>query len=78
VSFRKFYSGGLERFHSKLKPRDLLESSGIFIYNEAKICKIVILCCRKVDDILLKVKGLVHPKMKIKSLITHPHAVPTP
>jgi len=22
-------------------------------------------------------KGLVHPKMKIKSLITHPHAVPT-
>jgi len=22
--------------------------------------------------------GLVHPKMKIKSLITHPHAVPTP
>jgi len=24
------------------------------------------------------VKGLVHPKMKIKSLITHPHAVPTP
>jgi len=25
-----------------------------------------------------KIKGLVHPKMKIKSLITHPHAVPTP
>jgi len=25
-----------------------------------------------------KVKGLVHPKMKIKSLITHPYAVPTP
>jgi len=24
------------------------------------------------------VKGLVHPKMEIKSLITHPHAVPTP
>jgi len=23
-------------------------------------------------------KGLVHPKMKIKSLITHTHAVPTP
>jgi len=23
-------------------------------------------------------KGLVHPKMKIKSLITHPPAVPTP
>jgi len=23
-------------------------------------------------------KGIVHPKMKIKSLITHPHAVPTP
>jgi len=23
-------------------------------------------------------KRLVHPKMKIKSLITHPHAVPTP
>jgi len=23
-------------------------------------------------------KGLIHPKMKIKSLITHPHAVPTP
>jgi len=27
---------------------------------------------------LLVVKELVHPKMKIKSLITHPHAVPTP
>jgi len=24
------------------------------------------------------IKGLVHPKIKIKSLITHPHAVPTP
>jgi len=24
------------------------------------------------------IKGLVHPKMKIKSLITHPRAVPTP
>jgi len=23
-------------------------------------------------------KGLVHPTMKIKSLITHPHTVPTP
>jgi len=23
-------------------------------------------------------KGLVNPKMKIKSLITHPHAVPRP
>jgi len=23
------------------------------------------------------IKGIVHPKMKIKSLITHPHAVPT-
>jgi len=23
------------------------------------------------------VKGLVHPKMKIKSLITHPYVVPT-
>jgi len=23
-------------------------------------------------------KRVVHPKMKIKSLITHPHAVPTP
>jgi len=28
--------------------------------------------------IRIKIKGLVHPKMKIKSLITHPHAVPTP
>jgi len=27
---------------------------------------------------VFKIKGLVHPKMKIKSLITHPHAVPTP
>jgi len=27
---------------------------------------------------LYVVKGLVHPKMKIKSLITPPHAVPTP
>jgi len=25
-----------------------------------------------------QVKGLVYPNMKIKSLITHPHAVPTP
>jgi len=25
-----------------------------------------------------EIKGLVHPKRKIKSLITHPHAVPTP
>jgi len=25
-----------------------------------------------------EVKWLVHAKMKIKSLITHPHAVPTP
>jgi len=24
------------------------------------------------------IKGLAHPKMKIKSLITHPHAVPAP
>jgi len=24
------------------------------------------------------VKGIVHPKLKIKSLITHHHAVPTP
>jgi len=25
-----------------------------------------------------RLKGLVHPKMKMKSLITHPHADPTP
>jgi len=25
-----------------------------------------------------KVKGLVHPKMKILSVFTHPHVVPTP
>jgi len=30
----------------------------------------------QMDSDLLK--GLAHPKMKIKSLITHPHAVPTP
>jgi len=30
------------------------------------------------DNPANKFKGLVHPKMKIKSLITHPHAVPTP
>jgi len=24
------------------------------------------------------IKGLVHPKIKIMSLITHPHVVPTP
>jgi len=29
-----------------------------------------------VTDFLLK--GLVHPKMKILSVITHPHVVPTP
>jgi len=29
-------------------------------------------------SVLNNFKGLVHPKMKIKSLITHPHAVPTP
>jgi len=27
---------------------------------------------------LLLLKGLVHPKMKILSVITHPHVVPTP
>jgi len=26
----------------------------------------------------LKLKGLVHPKMKILSVFTHPHVVPTP
>jgi len=26
----------------------------------------------------VQIEGLVHPKMKIKSLITHPHAEPTP
>jgi len=25
-----------------------------------------------------KIKGLVHPKMKILSVFTHPHVVPTP
>jgi len=30
------------------------------------------------EVIEFSLKGLVHPKMKIKSLITHPHAVPTP
>jgi len=29
-------------------------------------------------DICGRLKGLVHPKMKMKSLITHPHAVPIP
>jgi len=28
--------------------------------------------------LILCLKGIVHPKMKIKSLITHPHAVPIP
>jgi len=26
----------------------------------------------------LSLKGLVHPKMKIMSLMTHPHGVPSP
>jgi len=34
------------------------------------------------EDAILQVrvsfKGLVHPKMKMMSLITHPHVVPTP
>jgi len=29
-------------------------------------------------DLFKQLKGMVHPKMKIKSLITHTHAVPTP
>jgi len=29
------------------------------------------------EVIEFSLKGLVYPKMKIKSLITHPHAVPT-
>jgi len=31
-----------------------------------------------ISNLYNHIKGLVHPKMKIKSLITHPHAVPTP
>jgi len=27
---------------------------------------------------MVNVKGLVHPKIKIKSLMTHPHVVPSP
>jgi len=27
---------------------------------------------------LLEVKGIVHPEMKILSVFTHPHVVPTP
>ncbi len=30
----------------------------------------------KLDDITFK--GIVHPKMKIPALITHPHVVPNP
>jgi len=26
----------------------------------------------------IDLKGLVHPKMKILSVVTHPHVVPTP
>jgi len=26
----------------------------------------------------IQIKGLVHPKMKILSVFTHPHVVPTP
>jgi len=29
-------------------------------------------------EMLIAFKGIVHPKMKMKSLITHPHGVPTP
>jgi len=30
------------------------------------------------DPFLQILKGLVHPKMKILSVFTHPHVVPTP
>jgi len=34
--------------------------------------------CELLGPVKPGIKGLVHPKMKIKSVITHPHAVPTP
>jgi len=37
-----------------------------------------IICCCVIGCNYCLLKGLVNPKMKIKSLITHPHAVPTP
>jgi len=38
-----------------------------------------VLPLKREKNIMLKaIKGIVHPKMKIKSLITYPHAVPTP
>jgi len=40
--------------------------------------KLTLINAVEVLFILNSCKGIVHPKMKIKSLITHPHAVPTP
>ncbi len=38
--------------------------------------KEVVVCVRLIR--IFQVKGLVHPKMKILSLITHPHVVSNP
>jgi len=48
------------------------------LYNENKLFKYIPFKMFEDIMIVLIFKGLVHPKMKIKSLITHPHAVPTP
>jgi len=47
---------------------------------DKKIVFMILLRKSHVKETLFQnlIKGLVHPKMKIKSLITHPHAVPTP
>jgi len=42
------------------------------------VCAKIVTCLRLYTYESVFIKGLVHPKMKIKSLITHPHDVPTP
>jgi len=46
----------------------------LFMHGYWKKLKLI----KATKHILHKIKVLVQPKMKIKSSITHPHAVPTP
>jgi len=42
------------------------------------VCIPVIFDCCELLNPYIYIKGLVHPKMKILSVFTHPHVVPTP
>ncbi len=46
---------------------------GVYVLNESAFEQI-----GWINDSDSLIKGLVHPKMKIMSLITHPHVIPNP